>query len=63
MGRALFTMAHFHAFHPIVASHTSVFLSLVDDTHIVGHALDVVLVFLRLQEELLALPKAFNTIG
>jgi alpha-ketoglutarate-dependent taurine dioxygenase len=37
-----FALVHFRALHPIVATHpTCVFLSLGYDTHIVGHALDV----------------------
>jgi hypothetical protein len=61
LGEALFALAHLRAFHLIIVGHTAcVFLSLVDDAHIIGHALDVVLVILRLQEELLAILKAFN---
>jgi hypothetical protein len=43
----LFALAHFHTFRPTVVAHpTCVFFSLVDDTHIVGPTLDMVLVLL-----------------
>jgi hypothetical protein len=49
----LFTLAHLPAFRLTIATHfTCVFLSLVNDTHILGLALNVILVFLRFQEEL-----------
>jgi len=48
----LFTVAHFHVLHSIIIAHpTCVFLSLVDDTHIIGSALDVLLDFLQLMKE------------
>jgi hypothetical protein len=52
LGRVLFALVHFCAFCPIVVTHpTCVFPSLAYDTHIVGTTLDVLLIFLRLQEE------------
>jgi hypothetical protein len=45
----LFVLAHFHVLCPISRVHPiCLFLSLVDDMHIVGLALDVVLIFLQL---------------
>ncbi len=52
----LFALVHFCALRPITIAHfTCVFPFLVDDTHIVGPTLDVLLDFLRLQEEFGAL--------
>jgi hypothetical protein len=49
LGGMLFTLAHFCALRFTTTTHfTCVFPSLVDDTHIVGPILNVVLVFLRL---------------
>jgi len=57
LGGMLFALAHLRAFCPTAATHlTCVFPSLKNDTHIVGPTLDVVLVFLQLQEE-------FTTLG
>jgi len=43
----LFTLVHFRVFCcNVVADPTCVFLSLVDDTHIIGPTLDMVLVFM-----------------
>jgi hypothetical protein len=37
LGRILFVLSHFHDFHPSATTHfTCDFISLVDDTHIVG---------------------------
>jgi hypothetical protein len=56
LGGALFVLIHFHVFHLIIATQlTFVFLSLRDDTHIVGPTLDVVPTLLWLQEKLLTL--------
>jgi hypothetical protein len=44
----LFTLAHFHVFHPRIATHfTFVFPLLMNDMHVIGHTLDVVIVFLQ----------------
>jgi len=56
LGGALFALAHLCALHlTIIAERTCVFHLLANDTHIVGLALDVVPIFLRLQHEFLAL--------
>jgi len=56
LGGMLFVLVHFHALRLIVATHPiCVFPFLTDDTHIVGPTLNVVLAFLRLQEELLVM--------
>jgi hypothetical protein len=53
----LFALAHFYAFHSITITHlTCVFFSLADDTHIIGLASYVILVFLQLHHE-------FSTLG
>ncbi len=53
----MFTLIHLCVLHPIAIAHpTCVFSSLANDMHVVCHALDVLLVFLRLQEE-------FGTLG
>ncbi len=45
----LFALVHFHIIHPIAIIHlTCVLPSLANDTHIVGLALDVVLVFFEI---------------
>jgi hypothetical protein len=50
--RVLFALAHFCVFHPTTITHLScVFPSLVDDTQIFGHALDVVPIFKKLHKE------------
>ncbi len=52
----MFALTHLHALHLFVVTHpTCVFPSLEDDSHIVGLALNVLLVFLWLQEEFEAL--------
>jgi len=49
LGGMLFTLVHICAFHLTIVAHlTCVFLSFIDDMHIVGLVLDVVLVFLWL---------------
>jgi hypothetical protein len=46
LGGVLFVMVYLHILHPIVATHpTCGFPSLADDTHIIGLASNVVLVF------------------
>jgi hypothetical protein len=56
LGGMLFALVHLHVLCPTVAIHlTCVFRSLVDDTHIVGRASNMVPIFLRLQEEFGAL--------
>jgi hypothetical protein len=50
-GGVLFALAHFYI-HLIITTHLiCVFPSLANDTHIVIHASDVVLILLRLQKE------------
>jgi hypothetical protein len=57
LGGMLFALTHLHALYPTTISHpTCVFASLEDDMHIVDLALNVLFVFLWLQEE-------FGTIG
>jgi hypothetical protein len=47
LGGTLFVLAHLHTICPTIATHpTYIFLSLADDTHIVGPASDVILMFL-----------------
>jgi hypothetical protein len=49
LGRVLFALTRFPTFCPTVVAHlTCVFLSLVDDIHIIGLALDVLFDFLQL---------------
>jgi hypothetical protein len=49
----LFALVFLCILDPIVTTHpTCVFLSLANDTHIIGLGLDMVPIFLRLQEEL-----------
>jgi hypothetical protein len=49
LGGMLFTLVHLCALHPTLVTHlTCVFLSLVDDKHIIGLALDVLPIFLQL---------------
>jgi hypothetical protein len=49
LGGTLFFLAHFCALRPTIVTHpTYVFPSLVDDTHIIGLASNVVPTFLRL---------------
>jgi hypothetical protein len=49
LGGTLFALVHFCVFRPLVTTHlTCVYLSLANDTHVVNHALDVVLAILRL---------------
>ncbi len=51
----LFALAHFRVFRPTTITHFfCVFSSLVDDTHIFGHVLDVVTIFLKLHKEFTA---------
>jgi hypothetical protein len=52
----LFVLAHLCILHPTITTHpTCVFPSLANDTHIASPASDVLLTFLHLYEELLAL--------
>ncbi len=56
LGGILFALAHLHVLRHIVTTRPScVFLSLTNDTHIVGPTSNVVPMFLRLEEELLTL--------
>ncbi len=46
LGGVLFALTHLHTFCPIAIVHpTCVFLSLVDDTHIIGLPSDVLPIF------------------
>jgi hypothetical protein len=46
LGGVLFALIHFCVFRPTIAAHpTCVFPSLAHNTHIVGHALDVLPIF------------------
>jgi hypothetical protein len=52
----LFVLAHLHIIHHIAIAHpTCVFFSLVDDTHIIRFASNVIFVFLRLEQKFSAL--------
>ncbi len=49
MGGMLFALVQLQVFHPTAIAHlTCVFLLLMDDTHIIGHALDMAFNFLWL---------------
>jgi hypothetical protein len=53
LGGTLFIMAHLCIFHVIITAHpTYVFHSLANDTHIIGLASNVIIIYLRLQQEL-----------
>ncbi len=47
LGKTLFVLVHLHAFWFTIPTHsTCVFISLVDDMHIIGFASNVVFVFM-----------------
>jgi len=59
----LFTLVNFHVFHPIISAHlTYVFLSLIDDMHIVGFVLDVVSFFFTIIHRVFS-TKIFHSIN